>query len=107
MSLSCDHVRDLVAVYKDGATSDVTETDVRRHLKECADCRQYYEEYEQVDRVTYVPDAGDETVSDYAAVATRIRRGHLIRVLTAIGAAVTAAALAFLVARLLFGRRED
>ncbi|MDD4843531.1 MAG: zf-HC2 domain-containing protein [Anaerotignum sp.] len=45
MSLNCDIVKDLVALYHDGLASEASETAVKAHLKECKSCRDYYKQY--------------------------------------------------------------
>lgn len=45
MSLSCDIVMDLVALYHDGAASKASEAAVNAHLKECKNCREFYKQY--------------------------------------------------------------
>ncbi len=107
MSLSCNAVRDLVAVYKDGAASEETGEEIREHLKGCPDCRQYYREYERIDRVVYVPDYPHATELRYAALASRIRRSRFIQSLVTIGSMAALAAFALYLLRLVLGRRGD
>ena len=45
MSLNCDIVKDLVALYHDGEASEASAAAVKEHLKECKSCREYYKEY--------------------------------------------------------------
>ncbi len=45
MSLNCDIVKDLVALYHDGLASEASEAAVKAHLKECKSCRDYYKQY--------------------------------------------------------------
>ncbi|KXL51877.1 hypothetical protein CLNEO_27350 [Anaerotignum neopropionicum] len=45
MSLKCDIVKDLVALYHDGLASEVSEAAVEDHLKGCKSCRDYYKQY--------------------------------------------------------------
>ena len=45
MSLNCDIVKDLVALYHDGVASEASEREVKDHLKECKSCREYYKQY--------------------------------------------------------------
>ncbi|WMI80494.1 zf-HC2 domain-containing protein [Anaerotignum sp. MB30-C6] len=52
MSLNCDIVMDLVALYHDGEASKTSEAAVRDHLKECKHCREYYRQYGVSDPAT-------------------------------------------------------
>ncbi len=45
MSLNCDIVKDLVALYHDGVASEASEAEIKAHLKECESCREYYKQY--------------------------------------------------------------
>ena len=50
MNLSCNIVRDLVAVCTDGAASEDTERAVRAHLHVCPACARYYHDYARIAR---------------------------------------------------------
>ncbi len=45
MSLSCDVVMDLVALYQDGLASPNTQKEVAAHLWHCKKCRMQYKQY--------------------------------------------------------------
>lgn len=45
MSLSCDVVMDLVALYQDGLASPNTQKEVAAHLWQCKKCRMQYKQY--------------------------------------------------------------
>ena len=45
MSLSCDVVMDLVALYQDGLASPNTQKEVTAHLWQCRKCRMQYKRY--------------------------------------------------------------
>ncbi|WP_313529999.1 zf-HC2 domain-containing protein [Anaerotignum sp.] len=45
MSLNCDIVMDLVALYHDGEASKTSEAAVKEHLKGCKSCREFYRQY--------------------------------------------------------------
>lgn len=45
MSLNCDIVKDLVALYHDGVASEASVAEVNVHLKECNSCQNYYKLY--------------------------------------------------------------
>lgn len=42
--MKCEIVRDLLPLYVDGLTSEVTSKEIDRHLKSCKECRMYYQE---------------------------------------------------------------
>ena len=42
MSIVCEIVKDLVPLHLDGTASKMTESLIRRHLRRCKDCREYY-----------------------------------------------------------------
>lgn len=42
MSIVCDMVKDLVPLYLDGTISEKTGKFVKRHLKRCRSCSEYY-----------------------------------------------------------------
>ena len=48
MILSCNIVRDLVAVCTDCAASDETKDAVQRHLAECPACARFYYDYRRI-----------------------------------------------------------
>lgn len=50
MNLNCDIVMDLVSLYKDGATSEVTNAAIEDHLEECRACRVYYRHYGSINQ---------------------------------------------------------
>lgn len=41
--MKCEIVRDLLPSYIDGLTSEVSNQEIEAHLKECTECRSYYE----------------------------------------------------------------
>lgn len=97
MKLSCNMVRDLVAVYTDGAASEDTRRAVGAHLESCPACARYYHDYARVARTRRAsgarPSGGTE--SGYRALSERLRRRRvqeLAGVLSLL-AAVFAAAL--------------
>lgn len=45
MSLNCEIVMDLVALYHDGEASKGSEAAVKEHLKRCKSCREFYKQY--------------------------------------------------------------
>ena len=44
MKINCDMAKDLLPQYYDGTLNEATAGMVEEHLKECENCRAYYEE---------------------------------------------------------------
>lgn len=42
--MKCEIIRDLLPLYIDGLTCQVSSQEIEKHLKECRDCRNYYQE---------------------------------------------------------------
>lgn len=42
MSISCNAVRDVFVLYRDGALSPETEKEIESHLSSCCECRGFY-----------------------------------------------------------------
>lgn len=42
MSISCNAVRDVFVLYRDGALSAETEKEIENHLSSCCECRGFY-----------------------------------------------------------------
>lgn len=42
--MKCEIVRDLLPLYVDGLTSDVSSKEIEKHLKSCKECQKYYQE---------------------------------------------------------------
>ena len=56
MNWKCELVMDLAPLYYDGVASRVSKRLVKKHLRECPQCRTYYKKYHPVDKVpTEVP----------------------------------------------------
>lgn len=76
MNLSCNIVRDLVAVCTDGAASEDTERAVRAHLHVCPACARYYHDYARIARTRRA--AGRQTVpgteDGYRVLSEKLRR---------------------------------
>ncbi len=79
MSISCDVVKDLVAIYKDKCASEATAAEVDAHLKECPDCRRYYRLYDTIEYSRPQQTAAEQNSDaqdSYAALSARLRRRH-------------------------------
>ena len=51
MNWKCELVMDLAPLYYDGVASRVSKRLVKKHLRECPQCRTYYKKYHPVDKV--------------------------------------------------------
>lgn len=74
MSLNCDVVQDLVALYHDGLATVTSEREVRAHLEECDDCRTYYKKYGLVSPASQTVEEGSEAAYGRLAKRMRVRR---------------------------------
>lgn len=77
MNWKCELVMDLAPLYYDGVASRVSKRLVKKHLRECPQCRTYYKKYHPVDKVpTEVPnwDVGE----NYAMLARKVRKRRLV-----------------------------
>ena len=83
MSIVCETVKDLVPLHLDGTASKMTDSLIRRHIKRCASCREYYkmcsdskqassaranQNTNKDDEVVYCPDDG------YMLIAKRMEK---------------------------------
>lgn len=61
MGLDCYIVKDLMANYIDGLTSEKTNLDIKQHLKECEKCRIYHQQMtEQINKTDLMEDLESE-----------------------------------------------
>ena len=108
MSIVCEIVKDLVPLHLYGTASKMTDSLIRRHIKRCASCREYYkmcsdskqassaranQNTNKDDEVVYCPDDG------YMLIAKRMEKSMLIERLAFLAAAVTAIFAAVLICR--------
>ena len=87
MSLDCDMIRDLLALYHDGLASRSSKEVVAAHLKKCPSCRMYYRQYGSMyrqGRAAVKIGEGSYPRPDYSYLAKRMR---YIRGLLGLGAA--------------------
>lgn len=73
MNWRCDVVMDLAPLYHDGMASEGSRRLVRRHLRECPECRAYYRRYRSALRRMYREAAPPGQGEDYARLAKRMR----------------------------------
>lgn len=76
MSLSCNVVQDLIVLFQEDAVSEETGAEVRKHLKECRECRRVYREYTRMNQeeISCEEEPRPEHELVYSEIAARIRR---------------------------------
>lgn len=89
-ALKCEVVRDLLPLYHDGVVSDVTKTEIERHLAWCQPCMEEYELLRKELPVTEKP-AGSSG-KRFAGMLKRLRKKRII-VTAAVSLASVAAVL--------------
>ncbi len=85
--MNCNIVRDLLPLYEDRVTGTETTNEIKVHLAECEECREYYKNICHIARSLKAPPAGTGKYR-YSAIAHRIRRRNTL--------ALSAACLSFL-----------
>ncbi|WP_312044853.1 zf-HC2 domain-containing protein [Anaerotignum sp.] len=93
MSLNCDIVKDLVALYHDGVASEASDSAVEAHLKECKSCRNYYKQYGHGQPASLKFDVNAS--GDYGELAKHMRIRRLWMLVSAL-AYVSASLCAFI-----------
>ena len=108
MSIVCEVVKDLVPLHLDGTASKMSESLIRRHLKRCEDCREYYaicsesRDAEVKRMIENAENAEDEEnrfdapENGYALIAKRMEKSILIERLVYVAAFVSAVAATFI-----------
>lgn len=102
MNLTCDICRDLIGLYKDKIASEDTVKAVNQHLKDCPDCRKYYQSYDSVKwtdtESCTVPINEEYHIKHYHDVSKRLqKRYHLY---TSVVSALTLASVALITVNL-------
>ena len=120
MSIVCEIVKDLVPLHLDGTASRMTDSLIKRHIRRCASCSEYYrlcadskqaaaerakeneKAREGVDgaaprEVVYAPDDG------YMLVARRIEKSMLIERIAFLAAGIAGIAATFFICRAYWG----
>ena len=88
MKINCDMAKDLLPQYYDGTLNEATAGMVEEHLKECENCRAYYEEIIKIneeldsDSGSGTPVKGSE--GGLAKIKKRLARQRLIAVVIAV-----------------------
>ncbi len=87
MSMTCKIAMDLAELYKEGIVSKESAAAIKQHLRECAACRRYYREYDQVrnhsfliDRVLPQSVVSNAEAKGYAALSKKLRRRRYLQV---------------------------
>lgn len=76
MKYDCDLIRDVAGLHKDELLSEASRRIVAEHLRECPDCRSYYEEFNREPAFLTMPQCDGE-VRDAAGRIKKYRRGQL------------------------------
>ena len=74
MSLNCEIVKDLVALYTDNSANPKTVAEIEEHLSQCEDCANYYKRYQKINEKS--PVLSDEPFAaplSYTKLARRLR----------------------------------
>lgn len=79
MNLNCNVVQDLIVLFQEDAVSAETRADVRKHLKECRECRRVYREYAHLNQEDFHMEAEPKPEHElaYGELAARIRKRKL------------------------------
>lgn len=81
MSLHCDIVQDLIALYHDGLASPTTQKAVAEHLRHCRKCRKEYQDYRTLcsHTVPFHSVPSEQSVEeDFPLLAARIRKKRML-----------------------------
>ncbi len=92
--MNCNIVKDLLPLYEDRETRPETTAEIKEHLAECEECREYYKNICHIARSLKAPPAGTGKYR-YTVIANRIRRRNTL--------ALSAACLSFLAVGCLAG----
>lgn len=76
MSWKCEIVTDLAPLYHDGVASKASKKLVKEHLRECPECRAYYNKYRPVEEVRMDMPVSD--MADFVLLAKQMRRRRLL-----------------------------
>lgn len=95
MNMTCEIVRDLTELYQENIVSRESAVEIRAHLKNCAECRKYYRNYDHLmntDVAVDIPSQQEMYAAQersYDVLSRKLRRRHMLRVIgvsSAIGA---------------------
>lgn len=74
MNYNCDLIKDLLPLYYDKAASDFSSKAIEEHLKECDECRRFYQAMEKSANIPFKPVSKSDGEGGYASLAKRLRR---------------------------------
>ena len=99
MKYPCNLIKDLLPLYHDQVSSQESSEAVEEHLKECSECKQYYEKMcgsDAIEPLAYDQKMSMKTAESYKQVKRKNRKKFKIVVLIAVGVVVAElAALVF------------
>ncbi len=81
MKYKCEVIKDLLPLYIDGLVSEESKKMVAEHLKECAKCREYYEDLkseEFIDDIKKDNTEDNESKNIMKSIKSKIRRRNFI-----------------------------
>lgn len=99
MNNSCSLIRDLFPLYEECEISPETKRDIKEHLDDCPQCREYYREFTRKARSMKSPSRNNRY--QYSALADRIKASQRQAALLA-----AAACFAFLAVGYMIGSAE-
>jgi predicted anti-sigma-YlaC factor YlaD len=95
MNMTCKIVRDLAELYQEHIVSRESAEAIRKHLRNCPDCRKYYRECDAAEAAKFIVSPMDMQNTKemqarmYEQLSRKLRRRHMLRVIgvsSAIGA---------------------
>lgn len=89
--MKCELIRDLLPLYIDGLTSEESNREIEKHLKNCKECRVYYQEMKG--EIPETESVSEEEIED-AGLIKKIKKKRKRR----IAAAITGTAIILMVA---------
>ena len=87
MKYPCNLIKDLLPLYHDQVSSQESSEAVEEHLKECSECKQYYEKMcgsDAIEPLAYDQEMSMKTAESYKQVKKKNRRRVVIVVLIAV-----------------------
>lgn len=103
--IPCEIIKDLMPLYADGLTSEVTGREIEAHLKECGECRRMYQRMKQ--EVEGEKEAVGSTEAEEIDYLKKVKRRNLQNVLLGAGAVFLAMALAVFIKLFIIGYPSD
>lgn len=91
MRYPCNLIKDLLPLYHDQVSSQESREAVEEHLKECSECKQYYEKMcgsDAIEPLAYDQEMSMKTAESYKQIKRQNRKKTVIMVLVAVVVAV-------------------